>query len=303
MRVNSILSTISRYPTSRLVFSSFGFYGRRRGGELPGVWLLEALGLLAVEPVTVRKTLYRLESSGELQSRKTARHKLYRPGPYMWAAIDAGAERLTTTPDPDWDGEWTVVHTGFRQDQRAEREQVRTVLGSEGFSTLGPGVYVRPRVRAGRLLDALEAGRLRHHVTVFRGRLESEEAPRLVARCWDLAGLSRRYSAFIRRYRPLLSDSLERRWAGADGLALKFAVVLDYLDIAWPDPELPMDLLPRGWPGDEARDLARALNGRLLPLAVELGDEVMARVLRHSPDLDVPSVRRSARASSGRVSS
>lgn len=288
MRRSDILSTIQRYSVDRLVYSSFGFYGRRRAGELPGVWLVEALGHVEVTMPTVRKTLLRMESAGELQTRKSGRHKIYRPSGYSWAAIDAGAERLTAPQEEEWSGEWTLIHARFEADHRLDREQVRTVLHTEGFASLGPGVYIHPRVRATRLLSALHEQGLTRFVTVIRGRVEGRDPETLAAECWDLKELAERYRELIGRYEPLLTDDMSTRWSGAAGFALRFAVVLDYLDVAWRDPDLPHRVLPGWWPGHEARQLVETLNRRLLPMAIAFGDTVMQRVIERSPDLDLP---------------
>ena len=291
MRRDEILSTIASYPVDRLIYSSFGFYGRRRGGELPGVWFAEALSHVGAASPTVRKALLRMEKADVLQARKTGRHKIYSPSPYSQASIDAGAEKLMAPSDQEWSGEWTLVHARFDGDRRLDREQVRTVLRSEGFAPLGPGVYIHPRVRADRLLNALRARELSRFVTVIRGRVEGQDPAELAAEAWDLEALARGYRQLIDRYEPLLAGDFDTRWSGAAGFALKFAVVLDYLEVAWNDPDLPRHVLPPRWPGYRTRRLVGALNARLLPLAVAFSDAVMQRVLEASPDLELPAVQ------------
>ncbi|MBI4520066.1 MAG: hypothetical protein HY701_04475, partial [Gemmatimonadetes bacterium] len=68
MSTDEILSTIASHRTSSLIYSSFGFYGRGRGGELPGLWLVHALQELDVAEPAVRQTLYRMEASAELRA-------------------------------------------------------------------------------------------------------------------------------------------------------------------------------------------------------------------------------------------
>lgn len=284
------MSTIGRYSVERLVYSSFGFYGSRRGGELPGVWFVKALGQLGVAPPTVRTTLHRMESAGDLQARKTGRHKIYRPSGYSWASINAEAERLTPPSEQEWSGEWTLIHARFKADDQLDRKQVRTILHSEGFAPLGPGVYIHPRVHATRLLSALRERGLTRFVTVIRGHVDGRDPEALAAECWDLKELAEGYRELIGRYEPLLTDDIGTRWSGAAVLALKFAVVLDYLEVAWRDPDLPPRVLPPRWPGQEARQVAAGLNARLLPLAVAFGDTVMQRVMERSSDLDLTVV-------------
>lgn len=290
MSTDEILSTIGSHPTASLVYSSFGFYARGRGGELPGLWLVHALQELDVAEPAVRQTLYRMEASEELRARKQGRHKLYRPSRYSWASIDAGDDRLTHASEAEWDGEWTVVYMRFSQRQRLKREQIRRVLQSEGFASLLPGVYIHPRARAARLLESLPQDDLAENVIVTRGRMQLSDAMGFAQQLWDLGGTANGYRSFLARFGGLPREDLEQRVSGLAGFALKYLVALEYLDVAWRDPELPLDLLPPDWPGADARRLACELNDRLLPVAVSFGDDLMEHVLRESPELEAAMV-------------
>ena len=60
--------------------------------------------------------------------------------------------------------------------------------------------------------------------------------------------------------------------AGGELTVLRFAVVLDFLETAWRDPNLTWEFLPRDWPGIRAQRAARALYKRLLPTAIAHAD-------------------------------
>jgi phenylacetic acid degradation operon negative regulatory protein len=96
----------------------------------------------------------------------------------------------------------------------------------------------------------------------------------IVRAVWDLDGLVRQYRTFLRRYEPRARRPHELDPLLAFGL--RFALVFDYLEIAWSDPELPAALLPDHWPGARARDLAGALYRALLPGAVKFGEDVLS---------------------------
>ena len=65
-------------------------------------------------------------------------------------------------------------------------------------------------------------------------------------------GLRHEYVGFLERFQPLAA-----RQASSFPLdiqfALRFAVVLAFLEVAWKDPELPASMLPPQWPGVKAR--------------------------------------------------
>lgn len=93
---------------------------------------------------------------------------------------------------------------------------------------------------------------------------------------WDLSGIADRYRRFLDRF-----SSLGKKTDAIDPLeafALRFALVIEYLEVAWDDPELPPELLPDGWPGATARRLAKELYEAWLLLAVEYAEAVLAEV-------------------------
>jgi phenylacetic acid degradation operon negative regulatory protein len=238
------------------VYSSFGFYARRRGMELTGTWLVAALADVGVPPATSRKTLWRMEREGELVSRRAGRSKLYRATPLAWAEIESGADKILRSPAQTWNGRWTLVSYAFEAEERVERERIKAVLNAEGFGVVGPGTYIHPRDRGGRVLAAAEEQGMGARLRVFRGaRLVRTSDAELAG---SLAGRARSLPPPV-------------------AFAARFAVVLAYLEAAWPDPELPPSLLPPDWPGPVARALAAKLYRALLPAALAHGDAIRDR--------------------------
>jgi phenylacetic acid degradation operon negative regulatory protein len=272
--IDRILSTVTDAPVSYLIYSSLSFYGDRRGGEIAGTWFVRALESLGVAPAAVRQTLFRMERDEELIGRRVGRVKRYRASPYARAEIGAGVQKIFTAVDRAWDGYWTLVLTQFPNDMRLERERVRNILQVEGYAPLGNGAYVHARDRAGRLATALADHGVGRFVTAFRADHVHGIPDRDFALAhWDLDELASEYRAFLERFEPLAlrgarSLSLQRQFA------LRFAVVLEFLEVAWKDPELPVSMLPPKWPGVRARALARRLYERFLPGALAFGDEL-----------------------------
>ncbi len=272
-------------PVSYSVYSAFSFFGSRRGGELPGPWLISALGALGHGVDAIRQTLYRMEGSRELVSRQIGRIKLYRLSPYALAEAGAGLEKIMRDSPVGWDGQWTLVH--FRQgtEGRLERERFRGIARVEGFALAGPGLVIHPRDRSARLLAAAEAAGISDMLDVFRGRRTGGESDReFVARHWRLDDIATQYDAFLIKYRWGSTRAIAR--SAEEAFLMRFAVVFDYLEIAWDDPDLPGALLPRKWAGTAARLLARRLYRAFLPDAIAFGDSIMAGV---RPSVRVPS--------------
>lgn len=263
-----------RFPISYYVYSSFAYFGAVRGGELPGRWFVAALAEAEFGEAAVRQTLYRMERSGELTSRREGREKLYAPSGYARAEIVAGSEKIFRGPEP-WDGRWSIVHAWFEQDERVHRDRLQELLRVEGFAAVAPGLYVHPRPLGHRILAAMDPS-VRGRVLALRGEPVGEEPDeRFVARHWDRPALAGRYRQVVRTLGRLdgAPDGSD-----ADAFRRRFEVVLRFLEVAWDDPGLPPALLPEPWLGDEARELAAGLYRRFLPGAIRFGDRVLERV-------------------------
>jgi phenylacetic acid degradation operon negative regulatory protein len=218
-----------------------------------------------------------MERDGKIVARRRGRVKLYRLTPLARTEMEIGTDKIFRPLQTGWDHRWTLVVTTFDGDERFESERLRDVLAAEGFATLAPGISIHPRDRGPRIRAAAEEQGIGERVRVFRAdRLHKGSEREFVDALWDLPAVGRRYRAFRRDFEPLLrrAKSLDPR----DAFAARFAVVLRYLRAAWSDPELPRPLLPRGWPGFEARALAADLYRRLLPGALAFGDSLMERV-------------------------
>ncbi len=266
---------VGKQKPARLVYSMLASYGAARGGLLPGSWFVAALSAFGHSPTSIRQTLYRMSQEGSLETVVLGRHKLYRLSSIGRASTDAGTARFHALPTTDWDGLWTVVSYEFRTDQRRLRDLVSGLLSVEGFASMARATYIHPRDRAQRLTQVFTEQALIDQVHVFRAkRQDGLSDTEFVYRHWDLDTLRRGYDAFVREFRPL---ARRRQWSRIDptqAVAVRFRLVLTYLETAWRDPDIPLPLLPARWPAPAARELAaelyQCLNGSLL----EYGDHV-----------------------------
>jgi phenylacetic acid degradation operon negative regulatory protein len=81
-----------------------------------------------------------------------------------------------------------------------------------------------------------------------------------VNRCWDLLDLNRRYAGFVGRHRGDFLTAQRHRRTGSgptpeQGFVLRFWVTYEYSSFPRQDPNLPDELLPRDWQGDQAAQL------------------------------------------------
>lgn len=222
------------------------------------ITLLTACGIAA--PAT-RTAVSRITSQGwlEPQARNAVRG---------YAATPAGRERLREArtriyrpSTADWDGRWQVVVTG-RPADRGQRDRVTATLGYLGYGRIAPQTWLaaRPAPELGSSLDS-------HGITYSAfTTTDLPDAPAVVARTWDLTELAADYRAFTRdttRLRSQLGQPLSPEAA----YPVRASLLHRWRKFLFVDPALPAEVLPRGWPGQPARDLFLEVADRLLPPA------------------------------------
>ena len=261
------MSSIDSVPISYFIYSSFSFYAPSTSGEISGPWFVRALGALGRTPAAVRMEIYRMEQDGELVSRREGRTKFYRLTTAARAEVDAGYRKIFGKPPGKWNGDWTMLHFQFTADQRAQRDRLRSLLHVEGFASIGSGLFLHPRPPSDGLKAAIQSLNAPGQVTLFtNAHLEQENPREFVASTWQLDSLAKRYNAFRSRFASMSRRS--KPVTGLNAFVTRFAVVFDYLDAAWADPELPPELLPASWPANDAKKLAQSLYKNLLPEAI-----------------------------------
>jgi phenylacetic acid degradation operon negative regulatory protein len=272
-RLGTFRRVVLDAPVSYSVYSAFSFYGSRRGNELPGTWLVAALSALGHDVAAIRQTLYRMESSAVLLTRSVGRNKFYRLSAGARAEAEAGLEKIMAAVTPAWDRQWTIVQLSADGEERSGKELAREVLRAEGFARIGPNLFLHPCDRSARLVTAAQGHGIADMVTVFRGARAFPADDGAFARSiWDLDVIAAGYRRFIRRYQSL--DARTHAVDDVDAFVIRFALVFDYLETAWKDPDLPPELLPDDWTGPVARRLAKSLYQRLLPQALAYGDQL-----------------------------
>lgn len=274
--VAAILSSLKSATTGDFIYSSMSFFASQRGGKLPGLWFVEALGEIGIDEQAVRQTLFRLERSGVLISTREGRQKWYRASPATEQIMSAGRQRVSEPVEKEWDGQWSLVHFRVGEDDREQRNRLRDVLLVEGFGLLGPGLYIHARDRTARVITSAKELGLSDRVNVFRGpHVAGPEAKRLVHDLWDLAAIAARYRKFLRRFEPV-AIRRPAAFTPREAFGLRFAFMFEFFRITWDDPALPSSLLPHDWPAERARRVADKLMRGLLPGAVEFADQVLS---------------------------
>jgi phenylacetic acid degradation operon negative regulatory protein len=251
-------------PTVRtqfLIFHLFGDYVLPRDRRAWTSGLIDLLRVLGVSERAARSTLSRMKRKGWLESTKDGRRSAYNLTPRGRALLEEGSRRLFDPRPKGWDGHWHVVIYSLPQEQRSLRRELRTRLSWLGYGMLLPGIMVSATARSAQVCALLRELGAEPYVYFFTGsHLEQLGDREIVARCWDLEEINRRYGQFIQRHQGDL-EAMRRSHRRGDGLqaesgfVYRFWVTYEYSSFPRLDPNLPDELIPTGWLGDEAAEL------------------------------------------------
>lgn len=240
-----------------------------RDGTVHGRELYRVATECGIPIETVRSCMRRLIADGLFERRGEGRDARFPVTDTGRALLEVNHQRHLLAYAQDaagrgWDRKWRLAAFAIPEARRSARDAFRDHLLALGGAAIQPGLYVSPH-RWESEVDH-EAARLgiSEHVTLLSTdnlNVGGERDPRtLTGRLWPLDEVARRYEEFIGTYRgvPEALEEMRRRHErlsehdflpGALHIAIRFNECFDT------DPLLPPELLPRPWPGREARDL------------------------------------------------
>ncbi len=174
------------------LFDLYGDHLRSRGSRAPVAALVRLLAPLGITAPAVRTAISRMVRQGWLEAVRLPDGAGYELTPRAVRRLDEAAERIYRVGDPEWDGSWHLVVIE-RARERTRRDRLRAALSYLGYAPIDETTWVSPR--PSRELEALlEAERVRaeRFVASYDG-----DARGLVARAWDLDGLSHAYRGWL----------------------------------------------------------------------------------------------------------
>jgi phenylacetic acid degradation operon negative regulatory protein len=255
-------------------------YTVRTRAWLPSAAIVALLGESGVSGGGARTAISRLARRGVLESWREGRYSSYR-------LTQAAASDLTTggawiarfgTRSEAWDGHWTLIAFSLPQEEGTRRRVLRGQLRWLGYAPLYDGLWVSPDALNPTVKDRLAAV-APGAMTVFQARhVELGTATnRNPIDAWDVPAIARQYDAFIRRWKPQLARIRAGRVAGAAAVRARTEVMDTYRRFPIADPQLPVELMPAGWPRSRARELFVAVYDGLAGAAQEHVRTVVAR--------------------------
>jgi phenylacetic acid degradation operon negative regulatory protein len=240
------------------------------------------LAEFGVSDSAARAALSRLTRNGLLVTSKAGRRTFSRLSPRAAEILDDGARRIFSfgAANQPWDGMWSLVAFSIPEDNRAARDALRKQLRWRGFAPLYDGLWVSPRDHAAEVIGYLKDLDVTTG-TAFRATSVPADGE-IPARAWDLDGLRRRYECFIAFAGQLQDAAAGGRVPPTDALIARTRVMDEWRAFPGLDPDLPVELLPGGWPRALARELFIGCYDLLGPLAAL---RVRQIITRYSPEL------------------
>jgi phenylacetic acid degradation operon negative regulatory protein len=256
-------------PPQHLIVTLLGDYCLKHRPQLPSAALVGLAGEFGISQMGARAALSRLARRGVIEHSKSGRRTFYRLTRDATTVLVRGSRRIVAFAQDaeDWDGEWTVVAFSVPEARREARHLLRSRLRWQGFAPLYDGLWVSPHATVAEAtttmadLDVAQA-------TVFRARHTVGGCDRPPIQAWDLAGIAQAYQAFIAQWTPLIEALRSGDIHASAALVARTEIMDTYRRFPALDPQLPIELMPSGWPRAHARGLFSEAYDWLGPLAV-----------------------------------
>ncbi|MDT0457421.1 PaaX family transcriptional regulator C-terminal domain-containing protein [Streptomyces sp. DSM 41527] len=272
-----------RTPRS-LIVTFYGAYGRGGAGPaggtdapVPVAALIRLLGVLGVDPPSVRSAVSRLKRRGLLVPARTATGAAaYGLSDAARQLLEDGDRRIFGRPAPRLSDGWVLAVFSVPEEERHKRHLLRSRLSRLGFGTAAPGVWIAPAHLYEETRHTLERLQLSPYVDLFTGA-HAGFAPTAdaVARWWDLDALAARHRAFLDEQEPVLRQWSRRRSVPPEAAFRDYLPALDaWRQLPYADPGLPSPLLPEDWPGGRAAEVFSRLHAALRTAGARYAHEV-----------------------------
>ena len=254
--LSRIIDQLKREPsrTGSIIVTVFGDAIVPRGGSVWLGTLLQFFEALDIDSSVVRTAMSRLTTDGWFERNKVGRNSFYRLVKKGRQIFDTATRHIYDPPQSDWTGRFELLLIGNGEDRDAARE----ALKNAGFGSPLPGVWVAP---SGVPIPEEASGAIRLEVSA-----EDDSGRRLLSESWPLQRTADAYLKFLKTFEPL------RGWIGhskaladIDAFTARILLVHHYRRVVLRDPLLPMELLPKDWPGSAARKLCGDIYRGLLP--------------------------------------
>jgi phenylacetic acid degradation operon negative regulatory protein len=253
-----------------LILDIYGAQVRGLGGWLAIANLVALMADLGHDDRAVRAAVARMKRSALLSAETRQRVAGYALTKPALEILRDGDERIFASSVPTTVAEgWVVAVFSVPEQARDCRHRLRALLVRLGFGQVTPGVWIAPSRMKPEARRLLARAGLSQYVSLFEGEYAGFSDLRvLVAHAWDLPALDTAYRRFIALHRRTETAWRAPKTRGnRPGFVDYMRVLAAWRRLAYHDPGLPPELLPRRWNGERARALFADLHATLAPRA------------------------------------
>ena len=246
------------------VMTLFGDVITPHGGQ---VWLGSLIELLApfgINDRLVRTSVFRLAEEGWLDAQREGRRSRYALNSSAARRFERAYQRIYTPSYRDWKGKWTLVLATSGTLTAEQKVGLRKELLWEGFGMIAPLVFGHPCADAETLEEILVRVGVKGKVFVCDATESEFAAARplseLIQQCWELDTVVADYERFI-NYFAALPKLLKARNAinPEQAFVIRTLLIHEFRRVQLHDQQLPLELLPKNWPGKTAYELCRQI--------------------------------------------
>lgn len=247
---------LSKLLLQDLIVSLFELYAPE--DSLSASALVDLLGDLDVEPGAARSSISRLKGKEILEHISTPDGPRYTLHPDTRAQQKWNVQRVFAPARSSAGVPWALIIFSVPEPNRQHRYALKRELANLGFGFVAPGVAIAPESSLEEALFRLEQHGFLNYITHFTANYgESADLQMKVREWWDLGTLEKRYRDFIERYAPLLdtvhSTNGELPVSENEALSLYVPLFTRWKPFPYQDPNIPLRLLPVGWPAPRAK--------------------------------------------------
>jgi phenylacetic acid degradation operon negative regulatory protein len=225
---------------------------------LSGASVVFVMKRLGVGESAARSVLQRMTAKGLVVRHKDGRKTFYSLSDKGQRILREGQVKMYSGWQPQsWDGQWTLVRVQVPETKRTLRHRISSTLSWAGFGQVDGSTWVSPGSHDVAGLLGSEAGEIAPIVIVGKPQPPTNEA--LLVAAFDLKDLASGYAAFGDKWRAVDVQAL----TPTEALVRRVELHFDWLGLTRTDPQLPVQLLPDGWPGTVQGQLFKDLDSRL----------------------------------------
>ena len=254
------LQTGLKLRANSLLITLYGDCLAARKAPISLATLIELAGLFGLSPRLVRTSVFRLAADGWFDATKLGRCSFYGLSALGLQSVVHAQRRIYDFKPLPWDGFWTLALVDA-QLKASTRQHLKRELLWAGFGQLSNNVFAHPHADHDTLKDIIDSTKTHQQLVVLRAQSMDGYAQRPLAKVmhdtFKLAAVGQAWQDFIKRFAPVEPDAAGL--SPANAFFTRTLLIHEYRKVLLRDPQLPVDLLPDNWSGNNARALCGAL--------------------------------------------